>query len=153
MHFLHTSLTAIIQPEICSTYYLFFWIWNWEVIFRNIGGVNQQMVYGLNGNAVEIAVIDNNVDPFPCSQEGIEKVAKALGQPPKLYVSTEYWWWGRRNHYHYSCELWCPFLSFMLTVFQGWITLPKRNGLQKGLNICYSAPRVFEDSMILSLPL
>ena len=89
----------------------------WEVIFPNIGGVNQQMVYGLNGNAVEIAVIDNNVDPFPpCSQEGIEKVAKALGQPPKLYVSAEYWWWGRRSHYHYSCELWCLSLSFMLTM-------------------------------------
>jgi len=75
----------------------------WEVIFPNIGGVVRQIVYGLNGNAVQIAVIGNNVEPFlPCSQEGIEKVAQALGQPPKLYVSAEYWWWGRRSHYHYS---------------------------------------------------
>jgi hypothetical protein len=78
----------------------------WEVIVPNIGGVNQQMVYGLNGNSVEIAVIGNNVEPFPpCSQEGIEKVAKALGQPPKLSLSFMLTMSFRVNHLACSANI------------------------------------------------
>lgn len=89
----------------------------WEAIYPNLGGVTQQIVYGLDGNTVEIAVIGNNVEPFPpCTQEGIDKTIKALGHPPKVYVSIEYPWWGRRLHYNYSCELWHPSSGLILTV-------------------------------------
>lgn len=78
----------------------------WETIWPNLGGLHQHKVYGPNRKAVEIAVLDNNAERLgPHSHEGIDKAAKALGHPPKVYVSIEYPWWRTRSQYHYSCKL------------------------------------------------
>ena len=83
-----------------------------KAIFLNLGGLQTHIVCGLDGNTVEITILDHNVRRLgPYSQENIDKTAKALGYPPKVYVSIEYPWWGIRRHYHYDCESFmAPFL-------------------------------------------
>ena len=78
----------------------------WEVIWPNLGGVHPRSVVGMDGNEIEIVVLDNNVNwMHPLPQEALDRVAMTLGYPPKVYISIEYPWWGIRSHYHYTSEL------------------------------------------------
>ena len=68
----------------------------------------------MDGNIIDIVVLENNVNRlryFP--QEALDRVAMALGYPPKVYISIEYPWLGIRSHYHYISESSTAFYSLL----------------------------------------